>query len=153
MVFWVFLDGRLTCERMVPLTSPFLWWITGDLKELVPFTPLSSESHSQKFQVGIRSETGWVAETDTELMVEFYLFVLICYSEYKLISSGQNLDFCQNLEVIPALALVYCLQKIDAIRNGVTQSWVISTWLKMRWRGACVCSGSAASDASFPRES
>ena len=67
-----------------------------------------------------------------ELIVKFYLFVLICYSESKLISSGQNLDFCQNLEVIPALALVYCPQRIDAILNGATQSWVIYKWLKMR---------------------
>lgn len=67
-----------------------------------------------------------------ELIVEFYLFVLICYSEYKLSSSRQNLDFCQNLEVIPALALVYCPQRTDAILKGVTQSWVICKWLKMR---------------------
>ena len=119
-----------------PLTSSFPLWIIGDLKELVAFTPLSPELHSQKFLVGILSETVWVTETDPELIAESHLlFVLICYSEYELVSSGQNLDLCQNLEVIPAIVLAYHLQRIDAILNNLTQSWVIYKWLKMRWRG------------------
>lgn len=104
-----------------PLMSSFPLWIIDTLKELVPFTPLSPKLHSQKFQTGILSETVWVAKKDPEPVGEFrLLFLLICYSEYKLVPLGQNLVFCQNLEVIPAIALAYHLQRIDAIPNNLT---------------------------------
>lgn len=102
----ILVDGEDRHAKETPLMFSFPWWIIDDLKELVPFTPLSLKLHSKKFQTGIISETVWVAKKGPVLMVEFHLlFLLICYSEYELAPSGQNLDFCQNLEVTPAIAL------------------------------------------------